>query len=584
MKVSFREGKTVAEGKYFEKASYDMASDSASVVADGCGGLSSYRVANVSGDFIRTFLSLDIRVNGEPLSPYLPKRVEMIGRTQKVTVDTAMGDISVTTFLSAPVNGVFIRIEAGSPFDFSVNYRGEEANGARRAHFIKGKRFMLSSSVPGDWVKENAAFYATAEGKADILISFAAKRGEHVAAFSSFDEHYAATLREIEEVSIPASAESEEEKALYLSAYFTALENYKKVGAFSAFAAGVKYMDPLRTYFRDSYFTVLPLLRSRPDLVREEILTLARGIGKDGSCPSAVKCDFSAFWGDHYDSPSFFVMELFDYVKTTEDDAILHEKVGGRTLLDIVQSVVDRLIEKSDKKTGLLFKEGKYNKRDWADEVNRNGYVTFVNLLFFRALVGASYLFDGEDDLISTRYALRAGFVKNVINARLFDEDKGYYVNYKTKDFTEDNLSVDTVFAILFGVADEARAESVLDRMERLLECKNNAEQGGGDYGVMCVYPPYKAPRAACHKSARLYDYHNGANWCYLTAMYACAKLLCGRDWRSPILSTFRYYVTRGQYTPVEYFSPCCEWGSALQGWSAALALVYQCADKQKTE
>ena len=581
MKVSFKDAKIIAEGRYHEKAAYDMASDSASVVADGCGGLSSYRVNNVAGDFIRTFLSLDLKAGGEPISPYLPKRVEMVGRTQRVTVFTKEGELSVTTFLSAPVNGVFLRIEAGFPFEFSINYRGEEARSARHASFVKGGRFMLSSSVPGDWVRENAAFYASSSGRADLLLSFAAKRTAHREAFRSFDAHYAATLAEIKGVEIPTSAETEEEKALYLSAYFTALENYKKVGAFGAFAAGVKYMDPLRTYFRDSYFTVLPLLRSRPDMVRSEILTLARGIKKDGSCPSAVKSDFTAFWGDHYDSPSFFVMEVFDYVKATEDEDILKEVIRGRTLLEIVRSVVERLIEKSDKR-GLLYKEGKYNKRDWADEVNRNGYVTFDNLLFYRALIGASYLFEWKDDVLSTRYLFRAAYVKDLINARLFDEEKGYYVNYKTKAFTEDNLSVDTVFAILYGVADRAQAGSILDAMEQLLETKNNAEQGGGDYGVMCVYPPYRVPRGTCHKSAHPYDYHNGANWCYLTAMYACAKLLCGRDWRSPILSTFRYYVSRGQYTPVEYFSPACEWGSPLQGWSAALALVYQRADQSK--
>ena len=580
MEVSFKDAKIIAQGRYHEKAAYDMASDSVSVVADGCGGLSSYRVANVAGDFVPTFLSLDLTAGGEALSPYLPKRVEMVGRTQKVTVSTDEGELSVTTFLSAPVNGVFIRIEAGFPFEFSVNYRGEEAKGAHNTSFVKGGRFMLSSSVPGDWIRENAAFYASALGRADILISFAAKRTAHREAFGAFDAHYASTLAEIKGVEIPSSAETEEEKALYLSAYFTALQNYKKAGAFGAFAAGVKYMDPLRTYFRDSYFTVLPLLSSRPDLVRQEILTLARGIKKDGSCPSAVKSDFTAFWGDHYDSPSFFVMEVYDYVKATEDEDILEEVIHGRTLLEIVRSVTERLIDKSDKR-GLLYKEGKYNRRDWADEVNRNGYVTFDNLLFYRALIGASYLFEWKDDVLSTRYLFRAASVKDLINDRLFDEEKGYYVNYKTKAFTEDNLSVDTVFAILYGVADRAQARSILDAMEQLLETKNNAEQGGGDYGVMCVYPPYKVPRATCHKSAHPYDYHNGANWCYLTAMYACAKLLCGRDWRAPILSTFRYYVSRGQYTPVEYFSPACEWGSPLQGWSAALALVYQRADQK---
>ena len=88
MQVSFKDGKIIAQGKYFEKAKYDMASEKMGVVADGCGGLSSYRVANLAGDFIRTFLSLDLMVAGKSISPYSPKRVEMIGRTQKVILET----------------------------------------------------------------------------------------------------------------------------------------------------------------------------------------------------------------------------------------------------------------------------------------------------------------------------------------------------------------------------------------------------------------------------------------------------------------------------------------------------------------
>ena len=247
----------------------------------------------------------------------------------------------------------------------------------------------------------------------------------------------------------------------------------------------------------------------------------------------------------------------------------------GRTILEIIDLLLTRLGEKADE-TGLLYKSGDYNKRDWADEVNRTGYVTFVNALYYRALIAASRLFRESDAARSAMTEQRAETVKEAMNRLLFDEEKGYYVNYRSEQGTEDNLSIDTVFALIYGIADDEKAQRVLDNMERLLETYNNAEQGGGDYGVMCVYPPYKLPKACCHKSAHPYDYHNGANWCYLTAMYAYAKLLYGRDWRTPLLSTFRYYTERGHYTPVEYFSPCCKWGSSLQGWSGAMAFVYE--------
>jgi len=580
MKTRFKEGKIIAEGMYFETANYELGNEKIGVTADGCGGLSSYRVTGEAASRLVSILSLDLAVNGERLSPYLPKTVEMIGRMQKITVKTSAGELSITTFLTHDVNGVFFLIEGKRlAIDLGLNCRDAKCESRGDTDCVRGANFLLSSSSRGDWVRENDTFYTSAKEKIKLLFSFSSDEKAHREAFLSFDKAFSAVAREIRSVAIPSSARSEAAKAMYLSAYFTAIQNYKTCGAFKAFAAGVRYVDPLRTYYRDSYFTVLPLLSSRPDLARNEILTLARGIAADGACPSAVKSDFTAFWGDHFDSPCFFVAEISDYLKVTDDDALLDEKIGDRSVLDLVKSVLDRLEKRTDE-TGLLVK-GDYDKRDWADEVNRVGYVTYVEALYYRALVLASRLFASRDEALFVHYTLQAERVKKAINDLLFDEKKGYYVNYRTTDGrVEDNLSIDTIFTVLFGVADAERACRVLDRAERLLETKNNTEQGGGDFGVMSVYPPYKLPRAACHKSARMYDYHNGAYWCYLTAMYAYAKSLYHMDWQTPLLSTYRYMTSNGHYTPIEYFSPCCPAGSPLQAWSAALAFVWEKAGK----
>ena len=578
--ISFENGKTVLRGKYYEAAKYDMSNESVAVQADGRGGLTSYRVANHPGDMLCSVLSLDVAAQGKRLSPYLPKTVEMVGRKQKITIKTNEGDVSVTTFLAKDTSGVFFLIEGGAlSLDLCFNCRDAKSDSTQKTPIVEGQNFVLYSSVAGDWVKENDCFYLSANGTIELLFSFGKPSEELSSAFADFQGALAACEAEVNDVLIPSSVQTEEEKALYLSSYFTALQNHKTVGEFSAFVAGINYLDPVRTYYRDSYFTVLPLLRSHPELVREELLTLAKGVTEEGACPSAVKSDFTAFWGDHYDSPSFFVMEVYDYVVATGDRAFLNVAVNGVTIGEKIKRVLARLASLTDE-SGLIYKEGVYNKRDWADEVNRSGYVTFVEALYYRALVAASHLF-AEDKPLSDSYKERANKVKAAVNSILFDEEKGYYVNYKNKYFTESNLSVDTVFAVLFGVADEQRSKSVLSAMERLLETQNNKEQEGGAFGVMCVYPPYSLPRAACHKSSRLFDYHNGANWCYLTAMYAYAKSLFGMDWRTPLLSTFRYMTEHGYFTPIEYFSPCCPAGSALQAWSAAMAFAFDRAGEK---
>ena len=569
--IKFQDGKTIFCGKYHEIANYDIANERIAVRADGKGGLTSYRVANVTGELLSPALSLDLAVNGKRLSPYLSKTVKMVGRMQEVVLATDAGDLSVTTFLDQNTNGVFFLLKSeGAKIDLCFNCRAAKS-ASQKGAFVQGENFCLSSSVEGDWIKENDCFYAAAKGEVKLLFSFNASAQEHLAAFKAFDDRFARCKAEVAAVRFPASVQTEEQKALYLVAYFTALENHKTIGEFNAFAAGINYLDPVRTYYRDSYFTVLPLLSSRPELVKRQILTLAKGISEDGSCPSAVKSNFSAFWGDHYDSPSFFVLEVYDYVVATGDDSIL-DVVG-----DKIKKVLAKLQTKTDK-TGLIYKDGDFNKRDWADEVNRNGYVTFVEALYYRALVAASRLFKGE---LAASYAAEAKRVKDAVNDILFDEERGYYVNYKTKDKTESNLSVDTVFTVLFGIADEDRSRRVLDNMEQLLESQNNKEQGGGAFGVMCVYPPYDLPRAACNKSSRLFDYHNGANWCYLTAMYAYAKSLYGKDWLTPLTETFRYMTDHGYYTLIEYFSPCCPAGSPLQAWGAAMAFAFEKAGER---
>lgn len=579
--ISFENGKTVLRGKYHEVAKYDMSNESIAVAADGKGGLTSYRVANHPGDMLCSVLSLDLAAQGKRLSPYLLKTVEMVGRMQKITLKTEEGDVSITTFLTKDTSGVFFLIDGRElSLDLCFNCRDAKSASQQKTSVVEGENFVLYSSVAGDWVRENDCFYLSAKGKIQLLFSFGAPSEALASAFAGFEDALASCEAEASGVAIPSSVQTEEEKALYLASYFTALENHKTVGDFSAFVAGINYLDPVRTYYRDSYFTVLPLLRSHPELVKSELLTLAGGITEEGACPSAVKSDFTAFWGDHYDSPSFFVMEVYDYVAASGDRAILDAVVNGAGIGDKIKRVMARLQSLTDE-TGLIYKEGVYNKRDWADEVNRSGYVTFVEALYYRALVAASRLFAGVDDALALSYRSQAEVVKKAINDLLFDEGKGYYVNYKNKYFTEDNLSVDTVFAVLFGVADESRGRRVLCAMERLLESQNNKEQEGGAFGVMCVYPPYSVPRAACHKSSRLFDYHNGANWCYLTAMYAYAKSLFEMDWRTPLLSTFRYMTERGYYTPIEYFSPCCPAGSALQAWSAAMAFAFEKAGEE---
>ncbi|MDE6189119.1 MAG: hypothetical protein K2G37_02375, partial [Clostridia bacterium] len=373
----------------------------------------------------------------------------------------------------------------------------------------------------------------------------------------------------------PAPIEGDFLNAYYKSLLNASLSNYKELGKFKGFLAGIVYQFPARTYYRDAYWTVLSVLPVRPELVRNEIITLAGGISKKGECPSAVKFNFKNYWGDHYDSPSFFVLMLYDYLVHTKDFSILEEKVKSGKVIHSAKLVLNRLMKETDE-TGLLVKGGEYNRRDWCDNVFRSKYVTYDEALYARALYAMSEIYRVcyNDEAKSKEYADKYEKVVKSINDLLWDEEKGWYVNYKSEDFVEDNLSIDTVVTVLFGIASEERAQRILENMQSLLESKNNTEQGAGDFGTLSVYPFYKNTKDIVQKSSLPYYYHNGGDWPYLSCVYAYAKLMHKMDYTYPLTRWFEYNLEKGNYTPIEFFSPLHPDGSMLQAWSSTGAFV----------
>ncbi len=594
MKHYYCDGKICLTGQNWETAFYDVSNEKISVRFDGRGGLTKYLVGNQNKNYVHSFTALHLSVDGKRVQPRVKKTVEMIGRIQTVSLQQDGCEIRIKQFLAQEINGVFYEVtcsaEKATEFEMvfdcgTGNKAEEEFTSEKETPIVFGERFTCCCSHSGSWLQENHFFHIKEFSATKTVVRFLLSFDQNIQSkmvweqFGDFEKYAAEAEREIEKIVLPASVQTEEEKALYYSCHFVALENHKKSGEFNAFCAGSNYIDIIRTYFRDSYFTVLPMYNGHTDLVRAQIITLARGISENGDCPSAVTYKFSDFWGNHFDSPSFFVMMVYDYVKNTGDKTVLEEVVGGQTIFEKAVAVIERLSQYTDD-TGLIFKPGKYNKRDWADEVNRNGYVTYVEILYARALYCLSRLCEWKSVSESEKYANEYVRVKNAINEMLFDEEKGYYVNFKDGDFIERNLSIDTVFAVIFKIADQEKSLRVLNAMERLLETRNNAEQLGGDFGVMCVYPPYERLIGANHRSARPFDYHNGANWPYLSAMYAYAKMLYGKEYKYALTSWFSYNCEKGYYTPVEYYTPYYETGSCLQAWSGACAFVFDQGEK----
>lgn len=353
---------------------------------------------------------------------------------------------------------------------------------------------------------------------------------------------------------------------------------YKESGdTFAAFYAGVNYQSPSRTYFRDGYWTVLPLLPFKPEWVRNEIVTLAQGIGEDGSCPSAVIYNvlrerYEQFWPDHYDSPSFFIMMLHDYLAWTHDAALLQESVGGRTIAELMELCMSKMDNLVDDELQLMVKPD--NRRDWCDNVVRQGAVAYTAMLHLRAryCYGEIRRYAGQwVEAAQAAWNDKTDALTLALRERLWDDEVGYrnYDNVDGEGALEPNVSVEQALAPAFDLGEEADQQHVLDRIAARLETRNNPDQPHGDWGVMTVFPQYTHIQHLVEKSSYPFRYHNGSDWPYWSGVLAMAKLRLRRDdWEYPLTRWFTYGLERQWLTPVEYFDPVYGKGSDLQGWS----------------
>lgn len=578
MKNTFENGMIVAHGKLFEEVRYDVSNYILSARFDGKGGIEYYSLAD-GASFAFPVRYITMSYNGKKQDVLLDKKISMLGRKQTIEIDLKTAVLKIEQFLDKKESGIYTCyscvsedkdavLEIGLLGDFFLNSRCADE------YTLIGNDRVFVSDCGFHYVEENAAVYfkmdcSRPEFHTRMVCCGAPKQYEGL--LSDFDNVYHTVGKEISSVKTPDKL-SPAEEALYHSAYWCALENYKEKGDYKGFMAGCRYLSPMRTYYRDSYFTVLPMYNGNLDKVKNQIITLARGISADGACPSAVKSDWSDWWGDHYDSPSFLAMMLYDYINFSGDVLLADRKAGDTTVFEKVVKAIEHLAKYADD-TGLLYKAGQYNQRDWADEVNRYGYVTYDEILYARALfcIAEIYKLKKNEERYS-HYMERYAKTKDAVNDILWSEEKGYYVNFTNDDYTEDNLSIDTVFAAIFDIADEKRAKRMLLKMEEMLETQNNGV--GENFGSMCVYPFYSRLDGAKNKSTQSFNYHNGANWPYLSAMYAYAKRKYAMEYKHLLTVPFEYNIAKGNYTQIEYFSPYCKDGSTLQGWAADAAFV----------
>lgn len=371
-------------------------------------------------------------------------------------------------------------------------------------------------------------------------------------------------------------------RSMFVACLNNTIANYKELpSGFAGLWAGPAYAFPPRLYFRDSYWAALPLLPYRPEWVRKQLFNLATGVHADGTCPSGVidpaalpledqgEPSATDWMSDHQDSPAFFVLLLHDYVAWTGDNAVFHERLDdGRTLWECAQACLNRLTANPAKPRA---------PNDWTNNVLRSDWVTYDLALSVGALkAGAALAQHLSEANTAASYTQDAQQIAELLQIHNWDDERGYYVDYRrtgengTPAFVEDHLALDTVLALRFDAAPPERAERVLEAMKQALQTRNNPSQPFEDWGVMVCWPPYGLRADLFGKSAKAYNCHNGAEWPYLSAIYAQALLeRHDPDWRYTLTRWWEIQLANAWLTPIEYHTPAHAPGALLQGWSA---------------
>lgn len=381
-------------------------------------------------------------------------------------------------------------------------------------------------------------------------------------------------------------------QSLFVAGLNAAISMFKTFpDGFAGLLAGPDYAYPPRLYFRDGYWTAQVLLPFRPDLVRRHLISIACGVHENGECPSGVfaphllKPDGGLRGGlpdwlpAHLDAPAFLILLLYDYLRTTEDWSVLRERIVSlhdrreHPLWYIVRSAANYLIAQDRDGDGLI--EKPHAPNDWADNVRRGIWVTYDQALYVAALRAAATIARAlREEALFSQWTLKAEAARRALNTALWDHKRGHYVNYMRPGYVENHFSIDTLLVLLYNLASDEQARSVL-AAARCLQTRYNQEQPYGDWGVMSVFPLYRNRRDLFGKSALPYSYHNGADWPYWDGIYGW--LLLQRedpDWIYVLTRWWTYSLEKGWLTPVEYYSPPYPHGGMLQGWSSMPAAV----------
>ncbi len=295
---------------------------------------------------------------------------------------------------------------------------------------------------------------------------------------------------------------------------------------------------------RDTFIAFDGILAAGMDEVaRGLIMAFGKFEGKDGNkgmLPNIINGSNAGNW-DTVDAPLLYILAVRNYIESTKDTSILSARTGGRTIREIIESIIEGYQNgtpngiRMDSETGLIYSPAHYTWMDtnYPAATPREGYTVENNARWFETLMWVSDIYKKEENFTKAKdYSQLAGQVQENFNKLFWNEAGGYLADtikagpgVSALYGEQDNaLRPNQLIAVLsrYGLLSKDRQRKVAKIVEAKLLVPTGLRTLSEDTQSSSEYP-YQGIYEGSDDHGRKQAYHNGTVWPHLFGDWALA-------------------------------------------------------------
>ncbi len=292
---------------------------------------------------------------------------------------------------------------------------------------------------------------------------------------------------------------------------------------------------------RDTLIVLRGLVRIKE--FKEQSVRIIRafaGLEREGSIPNVIRGEFESN-RDTCDAPLYLILAVRDFIDATKDDSILVSDCRGRTLREVLRSIIRHYKEgtcngiRMDENSKLIYSPSHFSWMDtnYPAGTPRSGYPVEIQALWYAALE-----FMGEKELaLQVSESIEKYFFVNDRCSDCLHCSAGTPAEHASAD--DHNRSNQLLLITLNAIKDPEKIRLILDSAAELLVpggIRSLADEQVSfslpvyHHGRLLNDPvhPYRGKYCGPEDTERKVAYHNGTVWCWPFPAYCEALFMAG--------------------------------------------------------